>query len=428
MSSTDSSEIPGLEELPNAPRVTLAPNVTLQPPLSRRGHGPGLIVIDPGYDLPYIPSAELPSTTLDPVPQYKWAEEGYAVLRIAARKTSEPGDWSLEAGFLDKAIESLKSLEECDVKDKFGILLYGTPEEYTPLFLGQLATAVASSDNIVAVVTFSAAFDFASASKPQLVHQAGKAVPTEKEGLTIYTYPEVATDFIMPHSPGFVYSAAAVSHTRSLTFIKKYIGGPIFDLEKIWDEHTYWEFENRSVEKTMATMVREPYVNHIPTMTGGIGRKRLTDFYRNHFIFSNPDSIKMNLVSRTLGVDRIVDEFIFIFNHDKEVDWLLPGIPPTHLPLHIPFYAVVNIRGDRLYHEHISWDQSTALRQLGLLPEYLSFPHAVPGMEGKTLQYKLPVAGVETAEKLEDQRKVDSNTLFMPNGSGIREYQGHDGI
>lgn len=145
--------------------------------------------------------------------------------------------------------------------------MYGTPEEYTPSFLGQLVTAVASSDNIVAVVTFSSGFDFASASKPQLVHQGGKTVPTEKEGLTIYTYPEVATDFIMPHSPGFVYSAAAVSHTRSLTFIKKYIGGPIFELEKIWDEHTYWEFENRSVEKTMATMVREPYVNHIPTVS-----------------------------------------------------------------------------------------------------------------------------------------------------------------
>lgn len=122
MSSINSSDIPGLEELPNAPRVTLASNVTLQPPLSRRGHGPGLIVIDPGYDLPYIPSAELPSTTLDPVPQYKWAEEGYAVLRIAMWKTTEPGNWSLEAGFLDKAINSLKSLEQCDVKDKFGIL------------------------------------------------------------------------------------------------------------------------------------------------------------------------------------------------------------------------------------------------------------------------------------------------------------------
>lgn len=144
--------------------------------------------------------------------------------------------------------------------------MYGTPEEYAPSFPGQLATAVANCDSIVAVVSFSSAFDFASASKPQLVHLAGKTVPAGKEGLTIYTYPEVATDFIMPHSPGFAYSPAAVSHTRSLTFIKKHIGGPIFDLEKIWDEHTYWEFENRSVEKTMATMVREPYVNHIPTV------------------------------------------------------------------------------------------------------------------------------------------------------------------
>lgn len=127
-------------------------------------------------------------------------------------------------------------------------------------------------------------------------------------------------------------------------------------------------------------------------------------------------------------ITTVLPYFLFFLSNADISKSSLPGIPPTHLPLRIPFYAVVNIRGDRLYHEHISWDQSTALRQLGLLPEYLSFPHAVPGMEGKTLQYKLPVAGVETAEKLEDQRKVDSNTLFMPNGSGIREYQGHDGV
>ena len=57
-------------------------------------------------------------------------------------------------------------------------------------------------------------------------------------------------------------------------------------------------------------------------MTGGIGRKRLTDFYRDHFIWQNPDDIKLNLVSRTIGVDRIVDEFISCFTHDKEIDWL----------------------------------------------------------------------------------------------------------
>lgn len=45
------------------------------------------------------------------------------------------------------------------------------------------------------------------------------------------------------------------------------MNGPYFDLEQIWDEHTYFEFENRSVEWTMSTMVQEPYVNHIPTVS-----------------------------------------------------------------------------------------------------------------------------------------------------------------
>ena len=43
--------------------------------------------------------------------------------------------------------------------------------------------------------------------------------------------------------------------------------GPYFDLETIWEEHTYYEFADRSVEHTMATMVQEPYVNHVPTVS-----------------------------------------------------------------------------------------------------------------------------------------------------------------
>jgi len=57
-------------------------------------------------------------------------------------------------------------------------------------------------------------------------------------------------------------------------------------------------------------------------MTGGIGRARLTNFYQHHFIFNNPDDSKLELVSRTVGVDRVVDEFVFVFTHNKVVDWL----------------------------------------------------------------------------------------------------------
>lgn len=72
----------------------------------------------------------------------------------------------------------------------------------------------------------------------------------------------------------------------------------------------------------MSTMVQEPYVNHIPTMTGGIGRAKLTKFYREHFIFANPEDTVLELVSRTVGVDRVIDEFIFAFTHDRVIDWL----------------------------------------------------------------------------------------------------------
>lgn len=144
--------------------------------------------------------------------------------------------------------------------------VYGGPEEYSSSFPEELSKLVDKEKKIVASVSF-ANFFGASSSRPHLVHLQGKDTAPERLGLKTYTYAEVSTpDFIIPGSPGFSYSTAAVSHTRSLGFIKKHLDGPHFDLEAIWDEHTYWEFENRSVEKTMATMVREPYVNHIPTV------------------------------------------------------------------------------------------------------------------------------------------------------------------
>jgi carboxymethylenebutenolidase len=77
---------------------------------------------------------------------------------------------------------------------------------------------------------------------------------------------------------------------------------------------------------------------------------------------------------------------------------------------------VVNIRGDRLYHEHIAWDQATVLVQLGLMPEYLPFPYALPGGKrpaaGKKFEFQVPAAGRETAMKMRDKNAVPSNELF----------------
>ncbi|KAK5625218.1 hypothetical protein RRF57_000934 [Xylaria bambusicola] len=410
--------------LPSAPTIQLAGHATLQPPLTRRGYGPGLVVITPGD--PPSPSESMPkdgqegslkTKTLDPMPQKKWAEEGYAVVQLTPEDGKQGDDgWDI-ATALNQAIETLEKLETCNVKDRFGLIVYGKPSQYTTDLASKLKAAYEAESRLVASVSFSTNWDLSS--KPELVHLAGSALTSSSPRAKTrqhYYAPAQSSSFVLPSSPDFHYGSAAVSHTRSLSFLRAHLGGPIFDLEAIWDEHTAFEFATRSVARTMGTMVDEPYVNHVPTLTGGMGREALTKFYRERFIFSNPADAGLELVSRTVGVDRVVDEFIYVLTHDRVVDWLLPGIPPTHKHLRIPFTSVVNIRGDRLYHEHIHWDQGTALAQAGLLPSYLPFPYALPdgrtAGSGKRFEYRVPVGGNETAAKLEDAGAHPSNGMF----------------
>jgi carboxymethylenebutenolidase len=166
------------------------------------------------------------------------------------------------------------------------------------------------------------------------------------------------------------------------------------DLTVLWETHCAHEFGARDVDATMKTMVAEPYVNHIPTMTGGVGHDQLKRFYTHHFVNSNPEDTKLTLVSRTIGKDRVVDEMLFCFTHTREIDWMLPGIPPTGKYVEIPLVAIVSFRGDKICNEHIYWDQASVLVQIGKLD-----PSG------------LPVAGIETARKLLD-KALPSNTLM----------------
>ena len=42
---------------------------------------------------------------------------------------------------------------------------------------------------------------------------------------------------------------------------------PDDDLVALWDAHIRTEFETRDVDGTMAAMIAQPYVKHIPMMT-----------------------------------------------------------------------------------------------------------------------------------------------------------------
>ncbi len=104
---------------------------------------------------------------------------------------------------------------------------------------------------------------------------------------------------------------------------------PDYDLVDLWETHLRYEFETRDVDATMETMVAEPYVNHVPTMAGGVGHDQLKRFYKYHFIGENPPDTELVPISRTVGSDQIVDDLLFKFTHTSEIDYLLPGVKPT---------------------------------------------------------------------------------------------------
>ncbi|OLL31807.1 carboxymethylenebutenolidase [Burkholderia sp. SRS-W-2-2016] len=208
-----------------------------------------------------------------------------------------------------------------------------------------------------------------------------------------YVYPDCDHAFAAPQRPQYNKPAAMMAYSRTLALLRKVLG-PVYDLNELWEAHCYHEFATRDVEAVMPTMVAEPYVNHVPTMTGGVGHDRLKRFYTHHFVNSNPPDTKLIPISRTIGSDRVVDEFIFSCTHSCAIDWLLPGVAPTGKYFEVPMLAVVCFRGDKLYNEHIYWDQASVLVQVGLLDP-----------KG------LPVAGIESARKLLDET-LPSNTLM----------------
>ena len=153
----------------------------------------------------------------------------------------------------------------------------------------------------------------------------------------------------------------------------------------LWNEHISHEFSTRDVDSTIATMVEDAYVNHVPVMTGGYGHAALHRFYAQDFISQMPADTSIQLIARTVGEGQLVDEIIFSFTHTEEMPWMLPGVPPTHRHVKIPLVVVVGFRKGKLAHERIYWDQASVLKQIGLLTDP-----------------SLPVFGAETARKVID--------------------------
>lgn len=229
----------------------------------------------------------------------------------------------------------------------------------------------------------------------QQIHEALDANPL----VTIHDYPGQDHAFGRPGGEHYNPVAAELADLRSLEFFVNHLAGTgcasaIQTLSARWDDHVKYEFATRNTDHTLETMVVDAYVNHVPVMTGGVGHEELREFYSKRFIPQMPPDTAMTPVSRTIGVDRVVDEMVFEFTHTIKMDWMLPGVEPTGKHVRVALVVIVHFRDGKLAHEHIYWDQASVLAQLGLIDSAT-----------------LPVAGVESAEKVLNP-KLPSNELM----------------
>ncbi|KAH7034546.1 dienelactone hydrolase [Microdochium trichocladiopsis] len=217
--------------------------------------------------------------------------------------------------------------------------------------------------------------------------------------------------------------SAELAWTRSLSTARKAFQMDA-DLETVVDTNiqaSAAKFFTQDVKQTMSTFTNTtPHVTHMPTLTGGIGASELQSFYADFFVNTHPETLELTLVSRTIGVDRVVDELHVSFKHTEEMPWILPNVPPTNRRVEIMIVSIVAFKAGRLQHEHVYWDQASVLMQVGLLD-----PKLLPERAKEKGATSMPVVGKEAARRMlgkeKDYEQGQADNELIPSFWGDSE-------
>lgn len=342
------------------------------------GNGPGLVLLQVGTAYDLRPVAD------------RFAEEGYV-----AMTADLPADLAGDKLDVERCLACLSAVVQARpvAAGKVGVAGFGTG--------GLLAYLAASRLPIDAAAIFDAPdLERQPQTDPELrcpmvLHfgtverasaaAAARARETLTGDLAVFAYPEAAPGFYLPGHAGFQHLAAQLAHSRTIALLRRTLG-PRYDLEARWEAHLNWEFAKVDAEGAMTTMVPKPVNLNVPVLTGGIGHDGVLSYYKTQFLGQMPKDAHLVQISRTIGADRVVDEHLLCFTHDRVMDAMLPGVAPTGNYVELPVVVIVSFRGDKVAGEHIYWDQACLLVQVG-----------------KLAKKGLPVSGSESAERLRDE-------------------------
>ena len=241
----------------------------------------------------------------------------------------------------------------------------------------------------------------------------GQALPLE---FPAYTYEGVEAGFAENDLDEFDRVAAGVAWTRSLAAVKKGFRIENSEIESVRDGFVDAS-SSGDIAKSKGFVRQDAKVLYTPTLTGGVGKTDLERFYKDFFRSSTDaekqkNALKIRLLSRTVGTDRVVDEMQVSLTHASEIPWLLPGVSATGKRIEIVLVSIFHVRGKRLVSEHIYWDQASVLVQAGLLDPKLVNSGSGAMMKKKKDGKGLPVRGAESARAIGEDENQHVNELI----------------
>ncbi|KAF1949263.1 hypothetical protein CC80DRAFT_484611 [Byssothecium circinans] len=361
------------------------------------------------------PSVDAPERAL-----LDWRDEGYDITHLPYN----PND---HANYL----RTLKTLHnDLNLGESYAIVCYGSAATAV------LKVAMKPMAKCCAIVAFyptvlpSPKTKFPSLLQVQ-IHAAGKSQtspPSDMCDWKLYRYEHCSTGFADPSAISYSAVEANLASSRALACVRSAMKREV-DLEPVAQAAWNAKYEETAPERASMALVKSttqnsPHLTILPTLEGGVGRRKLEEFYREFFVPSLVEDFKIRLISRTIGVDRVVDEMVVSFTHSDDIDWILPGVAPTGKFVEIAMVSIVAVRGGKLVSEHMYWDQASVLLQVGLLD-----PTMVPKKWKSEGLKRLPVAGAEAAKQLVEPRQERYNTLLREHGllddlNGVKNMNG----
>ena len=134
-----------------------------------------------------------------------------------------------------------------------------------------------------------------------------------------------------------------------------------------WHRHTYAKFELKDADAALEAMTDNPTVFCVPSGRGATGKEGVHKFYANQFLPSIPPDMELLPISEIFAEKHVVAEYVMRFTHLLQMDWMLPGVPPTGRRAELLLVTVIQFDNDRIASEHVYWDAAALLFQLRLI-------------------------------------------------------------